>query len=390
MRVKPIAISLVGLIIPLLVYAATQTIVAIGNWGDTGIWSGGVIPSTSDDVNMNNNTDVTVLNGDDFTVTSLVTNNNNTININAGGKLTLDNLSGTALLTAGNNIVINVDGTLHISGNILINNNLVLNVTGTLIIDGDITLKNNASLDIATGGSVTVSGDFVAGNNTTVGVDGILDVSGSISVGNGSVLSGTGVVTSGSGCSGPASFCSGAPLPVEIIFFTAKTSGNTVVLTWATATEENFDYFSIERSVDGKNFKEITQIQGKGNSFTRLDYNYIDDFPLEGISYYRLKSIDFDGYTEVFDNAMVMISGYTNDFCVFPNPIIDKTFTLQTNFVSEGLIEFVIYNNLGRIEKKLAITEWRSDFTFDDLEDGIYFFKLIYAEGIIIKRVVVT
>ena len=68
----------------------------------------------------------------------------------------------------------------------------------------------------------------------------------------------------------------GTPLPIELIYFAAKVTGKKVDLLWATASEENFNYFSLERSFDGKKFIEIAQITGNGSSFQRIDYSYTD------------------------------------------------------------------------------------------------------------------
>jgi len=86
-------------------------------------------------------------------------------------------------------------------------------------------------------------------------------------------------------------------LPIELLFFNAKKGdNNTVQLDWATATEINNDYFTIERTVDGIFYQTIATLKGAGNSTSILFYN-TDDFnpPLDQIVYYRLKQTDYDG-----------------------------------------------------------------------------------------------
>lgn len=60
------------------------------------------------------------------------------------------------------------------------------------------------------------------------------------------------------------------PLPVELIYFKFKAiSGPTgVSLEWATASEVNNDYFIVEHSVDGYQFKSIAKIEGHGTGKT--------------------------------------------------------------------------------------------------------------------------
>ena len=70
---------------------------------------------------------------------------------------------------------------------------------------------------------------------------------------------------------------------------------------WETATELNNDYMAVERSADGRRFDEIGRVQGAGNSNTPLRYELLDEQPLSGRSYYRLRQVDFDGTTSYSD-----------------------------------------------------------------------------------------
>jgi len=91
-------------------------------------------------------------------------------------------------------------------------------------------------------------------------------------------------------------------LPIELISFNAVFEGGNVELTWSTSSEQNNDYFTIERSSDGFLFDELKRIAGAGTSFTRIDYSDTDYNPHTGTSYYRLKQTDFDGkfsYSEI-------------------------------------------------------------------------------------------
>ncbi|SFB78756.1 hypothetical protein SAMN05421780_101481 [Flexibacter flexilis DSM 6793] len=84
-------------------------------------------------------------------------------------------------------------------------------------------------------------------------------------------------------------------LPVNLLYFKAQTKSNQTQLLWATASEQNNDYFSIEKSENGKDFTTIGTVQGAGNSQKTLSYEYTDRTPLYQKTYYRLKQIDFDG-----------------------------------------------------------------------------------------------
>lgn len=95
------------------------------------------------------------------------------------------------------------------------------------------------------------------------------------------------------------------PLPVELISFDAKVLNDNILLNWITASEVDNDYFEIEHSVNGIDFVKIGNIEGKGQSNFANDYRFIDTQPKDGINYYRLKQIDFDGKYEYGDIVFV-------------------------------------------------------------------------------------
>ncbi len=113
------------------------------------------------------------------------------------------------------------------------------------------------------------------------------------------------------------------PLPIELLSFDAKVVKQNVNIDWITSSEINNDYFIIEKSKDGIYFNEINQITGAGNSNTELYYSSIDKNPYNGISYYRLKQIDFDGSFTYSDlKAINFASNIKNiNFYMYPNPV---------------------------------------------------------------------
>jgi hypothetical protein len=92
--------------------------------------------------------------------------------------------------------------------------------------------------------------------------------------------------TSGTACT---------PLPVELLHFHAHRQGERAILEWATATELNNDYFTLEHSTDGRQYKVLDKIAGAGTTQQPQQYQYQDGQPAPGINYYRLWQTDYDG-----------------------------------------------------------------------------------------------
>lgn len=115
----------------------------------------------------------------------------------------------------------------------------------------------------------------------------------------------------------------GNPLPIELASFHAKLVNKKVNLDWATYSEVNNAFFTVERSADNVQFTQVGTVDGAGNSTTLRTYALTDEQPLRGTSYYRLKQTDYDGRSEYFP-VQVISNIVRGSLSVWPNPALDK------------------------------------------------------------------
>ncbi len=108
-------------------------------------------------------------------------------------------------------------------------------------------------------------------------------------------------------------------LPVRLVSFTGQQLEGQVQLKWQSSSEENTSHFEVERSADGKNFSPVLTKKAQGNSSSLVSYNAIDNSPLSGTSYYRLKMVDLDGTFEYSKLVAVNAEG-TLQVLAYPNP----------------------------------------------------------------------
>ena len=90
-------------------------------------------------------------------------------------------------------------------------------------------------------------------------------------------------------------------LPVKLTSFTAKgLNSGKVVLNWNTSQEKNSSHFTIEKSLDGKDFSDAGIIFSMGDSEQPQQYSFTDELRSsdKGIIYYRLKMVDTDGKSQ--------------------------------------------------------------------------------------------
>ncbi len=127
-------------------------------------------------------------------------------------------------------------------------------------------------------------------------------------------------------------------VPVQLIYFKGKAENNRTQLNWATATEINSDYFNIQRSVDLKEFVDLGKVKSAGDSKTRLEYSFLDEAPLPGVNYYRLKQMDKDGAAEYSKIIAVNVQSGGSKFAIYPNPSDGTAINLQFDSIDlEGL-----------------------------------------------------
>jgi len=100
----------------------------------------------------------------------------------------------------------------------------------------------------------------------------------------------------------------GFPLPIDLVYFEAEYIENKVDIEWMVASEVRNDYFEVQRSINCLEWEVIAKLDGLGTHNFEVVYNYIDYEPLMGVSYYRLKQVDFDDKFEVFHPVSVIIN----------------------------------------------------------------------------------
>ncbi|MDF3029274.1 MAG: hypothetical protein K0S23_3581 [Fluviicola sp.] len=165
-----------------------------------------------------------------------------------------------------------------------------------------------------------------------------------------------------------------SPLPVELVYFDAALTNGQVALTWQTASEFNSSYFDVLRSDDAKNWSSIGTVAAGGTSQTSLDYSLLDQSPLPGVSYYRLKQVDSNGSFDLSEIQSVNNSRKVNQVKIYPNPADKGLVTVASD---EPITDLIVFNALGKVvfEKKLD-----SDDTYlldtQSFESGMYWINL--------------
>ncbi len=178
-----------------------------------------------------------------------------------------------------------------------------------------------------------------------------------------------------------------APLPVELIAFSATRQGEAVQVAWATASEKNSAYFAVERSADGRAFREMARVDALGSSTARHDYGTLDRSPLGGTSYYRLRQVDKDGTTTFSKIATVRFDGKpgTPTLVAYPNPATGSGFQLAASNLAPASGTVRVFDNVGRLVFSQTVAAGTAEATVQPaqrLASGMYFATWATANGV--------
>lgn len=341
-----------------------QTSVADGDWSDGATW-GGTAPGFT---GLNN----PVI--DSYVI--------------ANSGLTFASANGKSLV---------INDTLIVYGDLLFDANrndagITIGANNVLIIFGSLEMgKNNAGINLAAGSVLVVSGNITAsGNNGEITGDGSYYTNGLTGgmTNNSSNPQGTSDDLSDNGYTSIEEFVDGGgdiPLPVALLYFSVENK-NGINVKWATATENNNDYFSVERSEDGEYFYEIGQVDGNGNSKTQIDYSFADKFAFAPVEYYRLNQVDFDGQSERFQARRIETStDGSKQEIIIPSVISNGKIPIRSNRPFQ-IRELTMHSLAGAEVRNIKVDPIQQEvlkFEIDvgALSEGIYLLKFHSAEG---------
>ncbi len=159
---------------------------------------------------------------------------------------------------------------------------------------------------------------------------------------------------------------------------TLKKDGN--YLTWSTSSENNNQYFIIERSKNGIDFENAGKVNGAGTSSKTNEYSFSDlnKTKMHTRYFYRLVQVDLDGITAFSQVAIVTRNQEDKLFNLtsLNSSIVDQYFNLNLNSSVKNTLSYNVQTQMGEVLLKgdFDVTEGDNAISIDlnDLEVGRY------------------
>ncbi len=179
-------------------------------------------------------------------------------------------------------------------------------------------------------------------------------------------------------------------LPVELLYFKAEQIDHKGILSWATASEQDNEFFTIEKSEDGMAFSNIGTVKGAGNSLQLVNYSFTDEDLFVGTNYYRLKQTDFNGASS-FSQIVVLNRNEHNVINkIYPIPASEEV-TMVIDVVNSGLSSIELYDMAGTTvySKEIHFKKGKNSHTFKtvDLSPGIYIIRYTNSSESVYKKI---
>ena len=144
-------------------------------------------------------------------------------------------------------------------------------------------------------------------------------------------------------------------LPLDLLSFTGRAAAKTNELAWATANEEGFARFVVQRSADGQSWADLGAVAGgrvEGSSGGRTPYSYTDS-PPPATAYYRLRMEDLDGSATHSFAVRIARPAEAADLRVYPNPSNGR-FTVRLPLSAGGVADLYCYDLAGRLRFRVS------------------------------------
>lgn len=183
-------------------------------------------------------------------------------------------------------------------------------------------------------------------------------------------------------------------MPVDLVSWSATAEEKAVKLAWKTASETETQDFVVERSQDGVTFSPVGVIPAAGNSAAALEYVYMDEQPLVGASYYRLRQRDFDGSEELFSVQTVYYRPAAGEQPVFrPNPLQRDLFVEVPQRLTNGAVTLEIFAADGKKVYTRSSIEEAAPHTFSYvlpvLSAGVYRARISYDNEVFLQNLII-
>ncbi len=180
-------------------------------------------------------------------------------------------------------------------------------------------------------------------------------------------------------------------LPVELTAFHGECNGSTPALRWSTASERNSSHFAVQRSTGEHDWEDVGEVPAAGDSQALIHYYWDDLQPRNAPTvFYRLRQVDLDGTSEVFDALALQCNNAPAELLAYPNPATDRVWLQLPTGTEEHSIDVLDMRGCIQYTRRSSASDAIDPIDLSGLGRGAYVLLVRSAQGAVLGRAVVT
>jgi hypothetical protein len=175
-------------------------------------------------------------------------------------------------------------------------------------------------------------------------------------------------------------------------FNASLTRDKNVLLNWKANADNDASGFEIQKSNDQNNWEKIGWVDINQSAFT-AEYNFTDQQPVQGRSFYRLKMVEKTGSSRYSNIKLIQLDQLITKLNIYPNPA-KKDVAISFNSSVDQTAKLVIRSTSSEtvINKTVALTQGENKIQLSTLalSNGLYLVELSTPEKTFINRLTVA
>lgn len=165
---------------------------------------------------------------------------------------------------------------------------------------------------------------------------------------------------------------------------------NGVALIWTKTDERRAAYYTIQRSPDGRVYRNVGRMRARGRDAERLTYSFYDRHQQQRKCFYRLRQVNRDGSESYSHEVIYERPKKALRIALIPNPDNKREYTVRLGRVFKGEQHRVeLVGPQGKRYRKRIVKRKEFKLTTKGLANGVYTLRVLNEDQWLDRRVVV-
>lgn len=160
-------------------------------------------------------------------------------------------------------------------------------------------------------------------------------------------------------------------LPLSFTSFSVQKQNGLHLIRWSTVVEQQTRDFTVEHKTETGNWQSLGVVPAKGNTGGEQQYSFLNQHPVGGVQYYRIRQTDLDGQYTYSVIQKLTAGGNRAAFTVLNNPVRNGQLEVQ---VSESS-SLQLYSADGKLLWQKTVSPGKLQIPIQQYAGKMFFLK---------------